>query len=98
MPAPSSAKQIAKYQRDGFLFPSGCLTPNEVRHHRGCRAALGREQGVAFGRSEYGNIDRQLWRAWALIPPRAPGMPPWGGSFDSNKVLTVRWRSGNVRI
>jgi len=44
MPASLSAAQIAQYQRDGFLFPVDCLTPQEVRHFRvvlaaGCRFA-----------------------------------------------------------
>ena len=46
MPASLSAAQIAQYQRDGFLFPVDCLTPEEVapfpRPPRGLRARAGR--------------------------------------------------------
>lgn len=50
MPASLSARQIAQYQHDGFLFPIDCLTPEEVRHYRGCLENFEREQGDTFGR------------------------------------------------
>jgi hypothetical protein len=45
-----SADQIDQYQRDGFVFPVDCLTPEEVRHYRGQLEAFEREQGDTFGR------------------------------------------------
>ena len=50
MPASLSAEQIARYQRDGYLFPIDCLAPDEVRHYRGCLQAFERQQGDTFGR------------------------------------------------
>ena len=57
MPASLSAAQIAQYQRDGFLFPVDCLTPQEVRHFRGRLEDFEREQG---------DILRQTARAGAV--------------------------------
>jgi len=50
MPASLSPMQVAQYQRDGFLFPVDCLTPDEVRHFRGRLEAFEREQGDTFGK------------------------------------------------
>lgn len=50
MPASLSPQQIARYRQDGFLFPVDCLTPEEVRHYRGCLEDFEREQGDTFGR------------------------------------------------
>ena len=50
MPASLSSEQIAQYQRDGFLFPVDCLTPEEVRHYRNRLEDFEREQGDTFGR------------------------------------------------
>ena len=91
MPACRSAEQNAQYQRDGWLFPIDCLTPDEVGHYRGCLEAFERDQGDAFCRDEYGNFDLEPGRPATLIPPRAPRMPPWWSDpFDSVKLLTVR--------
>jgi non-haem Fe2+, alpha-ketoglutarate-dependent halogenase len=49
MPASLSPVQVAQYQRDGFLFPVDCLTPEEVRHYRTRLEAFEREQGDTFG-------------------------------------------------
>ena len=99
MPACPSAEQIARYQRDGCLFPIDCLTPDEVRHYRGCLEAFEREQGDAFGRDEYGNFDLEPRPACDFDPAsRAAHAAVVERSFDSNKLLTVRRRSGNVGI
>jgi ectoine hydroxylase-related dioxygenase (phytanoyl-CoA dioxygenase family) len=50
MPASLSPAQVAQYQRDGYVFPVDCLTPEEVRHYRGCLEAFERAQGDTFGR------------------------------------------------
>ena len=50
MPASLSPAQVAQYQRDGYLFPVDCLTPEEVRHYRTRLEAFEREQGGTFGR------------------------------------------------
>src|SRR5579863_7439153 len=50
MPASLSQSQIAQYQRDGFLCPVDCLTPEEVQYFRGRLEAFEREQGDTFGR------------------------------------------------
>ena len=50
MHARLSAAQVAQYQRDGFLFPIDCLTPEEVRHYRARLEDFEREQGDTFGR------------------------------------------------
>jgi hypothetical protein len=86
MPACPSAEQIARYQRDGRLFPIDCLTPDEVRHYRGCLEAFEREQGDALGRDEYGNFDLEPRRPATLTPPRTPRRPPWrsGPSTPAN--------------
>jgi hypothetical protein len=99
MPACPSAEQIARCQRDGCLFPIDCLTPDEVRHSRGCLEAFEREQGDAFGRDGYGNFDLEPRTTWDFDPAsRAAHAAMVERSFDSNKLLTVRWRSGNVAI
>ena len=87
MPTCPSAEQIARYQRDGCLLPIDCLTPDEVRHYRGCLESFEREQGDAIGKDEYGTFD--------LEPRRAAVVERY---FDSNKLLTMRRRSGNVGI
>ena len=50
MPASLSPAQVAQYQRDGFLFPVDCLTPDEVRYFRGRLEDFEREQGDTFGK------------------------------------------------
>jgi hypothetical protein len=50
MPASLSPAQVAQYQRDGFLYPVDCLTPEEVRHYRARLEAFEREQGDTFGK------------------------------------------------
>ena len=45
-----SAGQVARYQRDGFLFPVPCLTAEEVAHYRGCLEAFEQAQGDTFGK------------------------------------------------
>ena len=50
MPASLTPAQIDQYQRDGFLFPLDCLTPDEVRYYRGRLEAFEREQGDTFGK------------------------------------------------
>ena len=50
MPASLSPAQVAQYQRDGFLFPVDCLTPDEVRHYRTHLEAFERKQGDTFGK------------------------------------------------
>lgn len=50
MPASLSRDQIAQYNRDGFVFPVDCLTPEEVRHYRFCLEAFEQEQGDTFGK------------------------------------------------
>jgi len=50
MSAGLSQAQIERYQRDGFLFPVDCLTPDEVRYYRGRLEDFEREQGDTFGR------------------------------------------------
>jgi hypothetical protein len=50
MTASLSPLQIARYQRDGFLFPIDCLTSEEVRHFRGRLEAFEHEQGDTFGK------------------------------------------------
>ena len=50
MTATLSPEQCAQYQRDGYLFPIDCLTPDEVRHYRTQLEAFEREQGDTFGR------------------------------------------------
>ena len=99
MPACPSAEQIARYQRDGCLFPIDRLTPDEVGHYRGCLEAFEREHGDAFGRDEYGNFDLEPRPACDFDPAsRAVHAAVVERSFDSNKLLTVRRRSGNVGI
>ena len=86
MPTCPSAEQIARYQRDGCLLPIDCLTPDEVRHYRGCLESFEREQGDAFGKDEYGNFDLEPRPTWDFDPPRPPRMPPWwsGPSTPTN--------------
>ena len=99
MPACPSAEQIARYQRDSCLFPIDCLPADEVGHYRGCLEAFEREQGDAFGRDEYGNFDLEPRPTWDFDPAsRAAHAAMVERSFDSNKPLTARWRSGNVGI
>ena len=99
MPACPSAEQIARYQRGVCLFRIHCLTPDEVRHYRGCLEAFEPEQGDAFGRDGYGNFDLEPRQACDCDPAmRAARAAVVERSFDSNKLLTVRWRSGNVGI
>jgi hypothetical protein len=50
MTATLSPEQCAQYQRDGYLFPIDCLTPEEVRHYRTRLEDFEREQGDTFGR------------------------------------------------
>jgi hypothetical protein len=50
MPASLSPAQVAQYQREGYLFPIDCLTPDEVRHYRGSLEGFEREQGDTFGK------------------------------------------------
>ena len=50
MPASLSPMQVAQYQRDGFLFPVDCLTPQEVCHFRGQLEAFERAQGDTLGK------------------------------------------------
>ena len=50
MTATLSPEQCAQYQRDGYLFPIDCLTPEEVRHYRTQLEDFEREQGDTFGR------------------------------------------------
>ncbi len=50
MPASLSPAQVAQYQRDGFLFPVDCLTPEEVRYFRGRLEEFERAQGDTFGK------------------------------------------------
>jgi non-haem Fe2+, alpha-ketoglutarate-dependent halogenase len=50
MSASLSPAQVERYRSDGCLFPVDCLTPEEVRHYRGCLEAFEREQGDTFGR------------------------------------------------
>lgn len=45
-----SPAQVAQYQREGFLFPVDCLTPEEVRHYRDALEGFEREQGDTFGK------------------------------------------------
>ena len=99
MTACLSAKQIARYQRDSCLFPIDCLPADEVGHYRGCLEAFEREQGDAFGRDAYGSFDLEPRSTWDFEPAsRAAHAAMVERSFDSNKLLTVRWRSGNVAI
>jgi hypothetical protein len=96
MPACPSAEKITRCQRDGCLFRIDCLTPDEVRHDRGCLEAFELEQGDAFGRDGYGNFDLEPRQACDCDPASRAAVVE--RPFDSNKLLTVRWRSGNVRI
>jgi ectoine hydroxylase-related dioxygenase (phytanoyl-CoA dioxygenase family) len=50
MPASLSPDQVARYQRDGYLFPIDCLTRDEVRHYRARLEDFEREQGDTFGK------------------------------------------------
>ena len=50
MTATLSPEQYAQYQRDGYLFPIDCLTPEEVRHYRTRLEDFERAQGDTFGR------------------------------------------------
>jgi non-heme Fe2+,alpha-ketoglutarate-dependent halogenase len=50
MTASLTPTQLAQYQREGFLFPVDCLTPEEVHHHRGHLEAFEREQGSTLGK------------------------------------------------
>ena len=50
MVASLSADAVARYHRDGYLFPVPCLTPEETRHFRTCLEAFEAEQGDTFGR------------------------------------------------
>ena len=45
-----SAQQVEQYQRNGYLFPIDCLTPDEVAHYRGKLEAFEAAQGNTFGR------------------------------------------------
>ena len=65
----------------------------------GCLEAFEREQGDAFGRDEYGNFDLEPRTTCDFDPAsRVAHAAMVERSFDSNKLLTVRWRSGNVAI
>ena len=98
MPACRSTEQIARCQRDGYLFTMDCLTPGEVHHHGGCLKAE-REQGDALGTNEYGNFDLKPRPASDFDPAsRVVHAAVVTRSFDSSKLLTMGWRSGNVRI
>jgi hypothetical protein len=73
MPASLSPAQIARYQRDGFLAPLGCLTPQEVRHFRGRLEDFEREQGDTFGRlPDWCDPSRACcspgWTNWCVTP------------------------------
>lgn len=50
MQASLSQSQVARYRRDGFLFPVDCLSAAEVRYFRGRLEAFEREQGDTFGK------------------------------------------------
>ncbi|HUN40268.1 MAG TPA: phytanoyl-CoA dioxygenase family protein [Acetobacteraceae bacterium] len=50
MPASLSPGQIARYHRDGFLFPIDCLTPDEVCYFRSQLEKFERQQGDTFGK------------------------------------------------
>jgi non-heme Fe2+,alpha-ketoglutarate-dependent halogenase len=50
MSAGLTGSQIARYQREGFLFPVDCLTGEEVRYFRGRLEAFERGQGGTFGK------------------------------------------------
>ncbi len=45
-----SPDQVARYQRDGYVFPLDCLSPDEVRHYRGALEAFEAERGDTFGK------------------------------------------------
>jgi len=66
-----------------------CPSAEQIAQYQrdGCLDVFEREQGGAFGRDEYGNFD--------LEPRRAAVVERY---FDSNKLLTMRRRSGNVGI
>ena len=48
MSASLSPMQVAQYQRDGYLYPVDCLTPEEVRYFRGRLEDFERGQGDAM--------------------------------------------------
>ena len=99
MPARPPAEQIARYQRVGCLLPVDCLMPDEVRHYRAYLEAFEREQTDAFGRDEYGNFDLEPRPAREIDPvSRAVRTAAVEQSFDSNNLLTVQRRSGDVGI
>jgi Phytanoyl-CoA dioxygenase (PhyH) len=50
MPASLSPDQVARYRRDGFVYPVDCLNPDEVRHYRHQLEAFEREQGDTLGK------------------------------------------------
>lgn len=45
-----SEGQVARYRRDGFLFPVDALTAEEVAHYRGRLETFEHEQGGTFGK------------------------------------------------
>lgn len=45
-----SPQQFEQYQRDGYLFPVDCLSPEEIAHYRGRLEAFEAQQGGTFGR------------------------------------------------
>ena len=99
MPAYPPTDHIARYQRVGCLFPVDCLMPDEVRHYRGYLEAFERERGDAFGRDEYGNFCLEPRPAYEFDPAaRAVHAALVERSFDSNNLLTVGRRSGDVGI
>jgi len=50
MTASLTPSRVEQYQRDGFLFPVDCLTPEEVSYFRGRLQAFEREQGDSLGK------------------------------------------------
>jgi phytanoyl-CoA dioxygenase PhyH len=50
MPGSLSSEYVVQYQRDGYLFPLDCLTPDEARYYRLRLEEFERAQGDTFGR------------------------------------------------
>lgn len=50
MPASLSPAQVEQYQRDGYLFPVDCLTPEEIEYYRSRLEVFEQSQGDTFGK------------------------------------------------
>jgi hypothetical protein len=84
----------ARCQREGCLFAMDCLTPDGVRSYSGCLQAFER-----FAKDECRNFDLEPPPASDFDPAsRAVHAAVVARSSTPTKLLTVWWRSGNVRI